>query len=477
MSCMGHAWKPIEGLPEGWAEWRDSEFLALAEFLENLKRDAPSQAAAALARVSRDWAIETGMVENLYHWDRGVTETMLDDGFRADRIPADASGRRKSEEICLLLEDQREVVDWLFDFVKSDRGFSRSLINEIHAMLVRHQPTYTAYMNVGGQKVAKEKELRPGQLKTDPNSVELEDGSRFEYCPVDHVENELDRLVAMYKEYESSVPPEIIAAWLHHRFVLIHPYPDGNGRVARALASLVLIKGRGFPFIVRTQERKRYFDALGMADFGDLAPVLDLVKMAQRRELARIGYVPRETRQPASLGSVDEILDAIQAKLVDRNELTPTSWMTGVAKANVFRERALKRFIESTNALRKRFSNLEGFNTEATNTNADGWLAGVASLEPWAIRAFEKVNLGAVLKVWLKRRFEIVCVQRGVASPFNGVVASEFIVLDEGHVVHYDPSSAHIACYTEPDADAYQRYDRWLDAQMKLALQRVLELA
>ena len=36
---------------------------------------------------------------------------------------------------------------------------------------------------------------------------------------------------------------EIEATWLHHRFTQIHPFQDGNGRVARALASLVFFAG------------------------------------------------------------------------------------------------------------------------------------------------------------------------------------------------------------------------------------------
>ena len=46
------------------------------------------------------------------------------------------------------------------------------------------------------------------------------------------------------------VPVEVEAAWLHHRFTQIHPYQDGNGRVARALASLLFIKAGWFPVVV-----------------------------------------------------------------------------------------------------------------------------------------------------------------------------------------------------------------------------------
>ena len=41
------------------------------------------------------------------------------------------------------------------------------------------------------------------------------------------------------------------AAWLHHRFVQIHPFQDGNGRIARALSTLIFVKAGWFPLVVR----------------------------------------------------------------------------------------------------------------------------------------------------------------------------------------------------------------------------------
>jgi len=52
-------------------------------------------------------------------------------------------------------------------------------------------------------------------------------------------------LIEWYREHENRLSVEVRAAWLqHHRFTWIHPFQDGNGRVARALASLVFLKVR-----------------------------------------------------------------------------------------------------------------------------------------------------------------------------------------------------------------------------------------
>ncbi len=58
------------------------------------------------------------------------------------------------------------------------------------------------------------------------------------------------------------------AAWLHHAFTQIHPFEDGNGRVARALASLELIRGGLPPLTVYREMQSRYYDSLLEADLG-----------------------------------------------------------------------------------------------------------------------------------------------------------------------------------------------------------------
>ncbi|HYH83647.1 MAG TPA: mobile mystery protein B [Longimicrobium sp.] len=78
-------------------------------------------------------------------------------------------------------------------------------------------------------------------------------------------------------------PPEEIAVRLHHRLVAIHPFVNGNGRHARLMADLCLLKeklrplpwGRGRGSLVATGElRAEYISALRAADAGNIAPLL-----------------------------------------------------------------------------------------------------------------------------------------------------------------------------------------------------------
>jgi len=69
-----------------------------------------------------------------------------------------------------------------------------------------------------------------------PNHVRRPDGTLMEYVPPEHVQIEMERLIAFYQAAQG-IHPLVRAAWLHHAFILIHPFEGGNGRVARALAT------------------------------------------------------------------------------------------------------------------------------------------------------------------------------------------------------------------------------------------------
>jgi hypothetical protein len=84
-----HIWKPETGITDLPANSRDLEASEVAsirkiwaEQRERLK--GTRQLAEFSDRLSREWAIETGVLENLYDIDRGVTQTLIEHGFRAE---------------------------------------------------------------------------------------------------------------------------------------------------------------------------------------------------------------------------------------------------------------------------------------------------------------------------------------------------------------------------------------------------------
>jgi len=277
-----YRWRPIEDLPENWPELAAPELPALSaawqKYSEKL-RDSDSLKHFN-ERLIREWAIETGIIENLYSIDRGVTQTLIEKGIEASLIPH-GSTDKPVERILPMLKDQEEVVEGLFDFVAQRRELSTSYIKQLHQAFTRHQETTTAIDALG--RVVDVALLR-GDWKHLPNNPTRPDEGVHEYCPPEHVASEMDRLIAMHKEHrQKGVPPEIEAAWLHHRFAQIHPFQDGNGRVVRALASLVFLRAGWFPLVVNRDERVEYIESLEKADQGDLAPLANLFAGIQKK--------------------------------------------------------------------------------------------------------------------------------------------------------------------------------------------------
>jgi len=124
-------------------------------------------------------------------------------------------------------------------------------------------------------------------------------------------------LVRLSNEHRSAgIPAEVEAAWLHHRFTQIHPFQDGNGRVARALATLAFLRDGYFPLVVRRGDREEYLQALYYADAGDLGPLVRLFAKLEKRAFVEALGISREVlHEKAGLA---EIIDAAADRLKER---------------------------------------------------------------------------------------------------------------------------------------------------------------
>nr|MCU0451915.1 Fic family protein [Bernardetiaceae bacterium] len=163
------------------------------------------------------------------------------------------------------LQDHLDAVELIFDIVKENRPLTKGFIFELHQLTTRHQEFAEGRDQFGNKTRIP---LIKGRFKERENNPTREDGTTVLYCPPEHVEAEMDRLIEIYNELtEQNVNPLIIAAWVHHAFTMIHPFQDGNGRVVRLVASLILIKSNFFPITVLREEAKvKYIQALEEAD-------------------------------------------------------------------------------------------------------------------------------------------------------------------------------------------------------------------
>jgi Fic family protein len=277
-------WQPISDLPNDWPSFRSKELDSLAPiWKEQSKRLQETEILQKFnERLAREWAIETGIIEGLYSIDRGTTLLLIEHGWVVSYM-AHGSIDRPANELMSILTDHQNALDGLFDFVNRSRLLSTSYIKELHALFTNHQTTTEAVDQFGRTRKV---ELIRGDWKKLPNNPSRSNGTIFEYCPPEHVASEMDRLIQMHLEH-GDVPAEIEAAWLHHRFSQIHPFQDGNGRVARALASLVFIRAGWFPLVVDRDQREKYIQTLEAADGNDLSPLVEFFTSIQKKSFLR----------------------------------------------------------------------------------------------------------------------------------------------------------------------------------------------
>lgn len=110
-------------------------------------------------------------------------------------------------------------------------------------------------------------------------------GADFIPPPAYEIPHLIEQLVDWYNRNPDELRPIELAGILHHRFVWIHPFHDGNGRLARLLMNLALIR-YGYPMaVILNVDRSKYYDTLKKADNGDPTSFVNFVASAVEASL------------------------------------------------------------------------------------------------------------------------------------------------------------------------------------------------
>ncbi len=259
----------VDSMRDAWIEQRDS--LAEGGALERFNQ-----------RLVRRWSIETGIIERLYTLDRGTTELLVRRGLDTALVEHGSSDLPASDLITIL-SDHEQAAGAVMDYVAQRRGLTNHFVCALHQLLTQHQDETEALDQFGTRMRVS---LQRGVWKTVPNNPRRPDGVIHPYCPPLLVQEEMDRLVAAYTSLDERRESTIVkTAWLHHRFTRIHPFQDGNGRVARAIAAFALISDGCFPIVVDRDARDEYIRCLETADGGDLRPLIRLFARLEKREI------------------------------------------------------------------------------------------------------------------------------------------------------------------------------------------------
>ena len=243
----------------------------IAAGLQQKRTDASADFDRAVEVALRAAAVDTGAIEGLYKVDRGFTVTVAEEqpGWEAEADKKGAAFRQ-------LFASQLRGYELALELAAGDTPINEAWIRELHSEITAGQPTYQAWIPT--LERYQQQVLPRGQYKTRPNHVRRADGGCHAYAPVDDVPMEMQRLLEQMRSPEfGAAHPSLQAAYAHYALVVIHPFADGNGRVARAIASASLIKSCGVPLVIWSDQDDEYLNALSVADRGNYQTFVDFM--------------------------------------------------------------------------------------------------------------------------------------------------------------------------------------------------------
>jgi Fic family protein len=263
-SAAHEGYRPFPSFSAWQSRVEHSEAFEQFEALYVAARQSASQEALneSLRQLLNRAAVDTGAIEGLYAVERGFTVTVA-----AEAAVVEAMTEAKGADAAGHLESALRAYGYVLDLATGREPMSEAWIRGLHEVVCAHQEFFEVLTSVGPQQ----QELTKGAYKTRPNNPSRREGELAHvYAPVDEVAPEMARLVAeLRSDSFLAADPVTQAAYAHYAFVSVHPFPDGNGRMARALASVFTYRRPGVPLVIYADERGRYFDALMAADEGN----------------------------------------------------------------------------------------------------------------------------------------------------------------------------------------------------------------
>lgn len=242
------------------------EIDALKKQIDSMRPLPPDVEGRVMQKLRLDWNYNSNAIEG-NKLSYGETTALLMHGITAKGKPLKDH---------LDIQGHNQAVEYLERLVKDGRDFTESDIRALHEVLLV-KPNFTDAQTTEGLPTRKKIEI--GKYKSLPNHVKTRTGEIHYYATPEETPALMNDLMSWYVEASENkeIHPVIIAALFHHKFVEIHPFDDGNGRMARILMNLILMKN-GYPVIVIKDDTKDdYYALLSRADVGDSWPFIEFI--------------------------------------------------------------------------------------------------------------------------------------------------------------------------------------------------------
>ncbi len=156
-------------------------------------------------------------------------------------------------------------IDFIYNAIKKKTKLSKTFILNLHELIL----TNIDDENAGVFRRTNVRILGSMHIPPNPQKINLL----------------VDEMVSWYYSNYSKLSVPELAAWIHFKFVHIHPFIDGNGRTTRLLMNLVLISHGYPPAVILFLDRKKYYRVLREADSGKMDSFMDFIGKSIERSL------------------------------------------------------------------------------------------------------------------------------------------------------------------------------------------------
>lgn len=161
--------------------------------------------------------------------------------------------------------NHQDAIEYVESLAKPDYSLNEKDILEVHELVMdKIEKDFAGRFRNAGVRIT-------GANFTPPNALKISDLVKD--------------LIYWTNNEAGALHPIIKTSVFHHRFVWIHPFFDGNGRTARLLFNLLLMKDGYPPAIILKHDRKKYYEALNKANQGDYSKLILLIMQAAERSL------------------------------------------------------------------------------------------------------------------------------------------------------------------------------------------------
>lgn len=239
--------------------------IAKKEILDSLRPIDPEREQIIMQKFRLDWNYHSNHIEG-NSLSYGETKALVLFGI---------TGSAKPLKDYLEVEGHNAAIDWVLDVIKDKHELTENFIRELHTLLLK--PTTKEAITPDGKATTRRIEV--GQYKKQPNHVITKTGETFRFATPEETPAKMHDLIEWYREQRKSgsLNPILLAAEFHYKFVRIHPFDDGNGRMARILMNFILMQYSYPPVIIKTDNKEEYYIALQQADAGVITPFIEYV--------------------------------------------------------------------------------------------------------------------------------------------------------------------------------------------------------